>query len=556
MKYLLIIACISIGARHCLAQHVVINEVMYAPIKPEPEWVELFNPSDSAVPIGGWTVSNHLRTYTLLPDTIAANGYLVITKDSVQFLKMKYALTNVNILQTTVPPLGNTGDLILFKDSLGNVIDSLRYLPSWGGANGTSLERIDYAAPTDSSNFSTTTDPRGGTPCAANSIARRDFDLALESLSYKAANLNDLAITATIENRGRKIISDGIVSLLSNSGLLLSQSQITVPIPPLQKQDIVLTWQNAGYGRTNITAFVNETLDELHADDTLRAQVYLAVPRNAVVINEIMPTPPTSSSQWIELYNNSANTANMDSTMFHIGVGSKIYNFLIDSLILAPKQYSLIIADSNFFTTFPSLRGHEGIAIVNKSDLKLKDSGNQIILVNSDSSVIDSLHSYASWYPLTVTNHSAISLERKNFNEISTDPNNWNSSHDSSGSTPLRRNSDVPDTTPVASMIDVQISPNPFSPDGDGFDDETEITITIPSDNLEAVTIRLYDLRGRLRSIIPLSQGISRTASVRFDGKDDNGTTLPIGLYTLVVESESGLFKPQRKGIVIIKKPR
>ena len=317
-----------------------------------------------------------------------------------------------------------------------------------------------------------------------------------------------------------------------------------------------MTWQNADYGKTLITAIVTEAQDELHSNDTLRQEVYLTIPRSAVVINEIMPTPPSSSCQWIELYNNSANMANMDSTFFHISVGSKIYSFLIDSLKLSPKEYSLIIADSNFFTTFPLLQGQNGIVILNKSDLKLKDSGNQIILINTDSTVIDSLHSYASWYSQNVTNHSAISLERINFNALSTDPNNWNSSHDASGSTPLRKNSDVPDSSPVASVIDVQVSPNPFSPDGDGFDDVTTITITIPSDNLEAVTIRLYDLRGRLRRMIPQAQGISRAASVVFDGKDDNGITLPIGLYTLVVESASGSFKPQRNGVVIMKKAR
>ena len=155
-----------------------------------------------------------------------------------------------------------------------------------------------------------------------------------------------------------------------------------------------------------------------------------------------------------------------------------------------------------------------------------------------------------------MTNHSGISLERKYSNAPSNDPNNWSSSHDRTGSTPLGKNSDVPDSSPVASSVDVQISPNPFSPDGDGFDDETNIAITIPSDNVEAVTIRLYDLRGRLRRTILQTQGISRTASVRFNGKDDNGITLLIGLYTLVVESANGLFAQQRKGVVIIKKPR
>ncbi len=543
-------------AGEALAQRVVINEVMYAPIKPEPEWIELYNPADTPVSIAGWTVANHLRSYTLLPDTISAKGYIVITKDSANFLKSKYHLVNPNILQTTLPPLGNTGDLIIFKDSFGNVIDSLRYTPSWGGASSISLERIDHLAASDSTNFGSCTDSLGATPCSANSIRRRDFDLALDSFSYKAINPTDLSITVTILNKGRSTISDGMITLLSNSGLPIAQSQIPSPLQPLQRESIDLSWQNADFGKTKLTAIVTESNDELHNNDTLYSTVYLPIPRNAILINEIMPTPQTSSSEWIELYNNSSSAANMDSTALHIGVGTKIYNFWINSLNLLPKQYAVIAADSNFFSTFPSLQGQNGIVILNKIDLKLKDSGNQIILINTDSSVIDSLHDYSNWYPTNISNHTGISLERRQFNDVSTSSDNWTSSTDPSGATPLRKNSDFPDSSNTPTALDIQITPNPFSPDGDGFDDATIISIVIPSDKIESITAKIYDLRGRIRRTIPQNQGVLRALSIPFDGKDDNGITLPIGLYTLVIESSDGAFKPQRKGIVIMKKPR
>jgi len=547
---------IAIGASHCIAQPVVINEVMYAPIKPEPEWIELFNPSDSTVSTAGWKISNHLRTYSLLADTIPSGGYLVLTKDSANFLKIKYQNSNAHILQTILPSLVNTGDEIVLRDSMNTIIDSLKYSPYFGGGGGVSLERIDYSSATDSSNFGSCIDSLGATPGSPNSIRRRDHDLAIESVTYQINNQNDLSITAILVNRGRKAISDGIVSLSSNSGIPIVQFQITSPVLPFERQPIDLQWQNADYGRTMIPVIVSAPQDELHSNDTLRKAIYLPIPRNAVIINEIMPTPASSSSEWIELYNNSTSIVHMDSTALGVGSIDTIYKFRIDSLALPPKHYALIDASTKLFSQFPSLEGREGVKVLGKSSFGLADSGSEVILLNKDGSIIDSLHYYSSWHSPNITNHSGISLERRLPTASSTDRSNWSSSLDPRGSTPLEKNSYGNDTTGIPPAIDVKISPNPFSPDGDGFNDAANISIALPSDQEEVVSAKLYDLRGKLRSTIALNQRIYRTESLHFEGKDDNGIILPIGLYTLVVESEHGSFTSQRTGVVIMKKPR
>jgi len=542
-----------------VAQHVVINEIMYYPVykSGEPQWIELFNPTNFSVSTIGWKISNHLRTNSVAADTIEPNGYLILAKDSIIFLQNKYSIPIANILQTNLPDLVHSGDDIVFKDSVGNIIDSVKYSSSWGGPTGISLERIDFAAASDSENFGSCVASIGATPAALNSISRKDLDLALVALSSIPANHSDLSITATIQNKGRKEISDGTVSLFANSSFPLAQSQITSPILPLAKQDITLTWQNADYGRTNITANVNESQDQLHANDTLHSQVYFPTPRNALVINEIMPFTKTGTSEWVELYNNSTCNANLDSTELLVSGIDTIYKFRVTSLILPSQKYGLIIADSNFYTVFPSLHGQNGIKVLNHTNIKLNDSGNMVMLINSDTSVIDSLHFYSSWHLPNLTSHTGISLERKQFTAPSTDPNNWGSSLDPRGSTPLEKNSYSNDSIPTVAAIEVHISPNPFSPDGDGFEDITNITILLPSDKPESITARIYDLRGRLRSTLPVSQsGVLREISIPFAGKDDNGITLPIGLYTLVVESGGGLFMPQRTGIVIMKKAR
>src|ERR1051325_10099072 len=105
--YILIIFLIFSFAPSLFAQHLVINEIMYAPSKPEPEWIELFNPTDSPLSTIGWTISNHLRTYSIDTAVIAPHNYFILTKDSANFLKLKYSILDANILETTMPPLGN-----------------------------------------------------------------------------------------------------------------------------------------------------------------------------------------------------------------------------------------------------------------------------------------------------------------------------------------------------------------------------------------------------------------------------------------------------------------
>jgi hypothetical protein len=539
------------------AQHVVINEIMYAPIKPEPEWIELYNPMDVTVYTTGWTISNHLRTYTILSDSISPKNYLILTKDSANYLRIKYSVPLANILETKMPPLGNTGDILLIKDSLRNTIDSIAYSPSWGGSSDVSLERIDHLAASDSLNFGSCTDSLGATPGAINSIRRRETDLAIESISYTPENQTDLTFTVTLKNKGRKEIQDGTLTLQANSGLPIATAQILTSIPPLASVNVNLSWPNADYGKAFVAAIVNVSNDELHSNDTLYTECYFPVPQNAIVINEIMAVPASGSCQWVEFYNNSPNTANIDSIGLAVRLGQAWYIFFFeDTFKLSPKHYAILSANSNIFSTYPTLENNHAVNFgKNYETIHLKDSGNILVLINSDYSTIDSLHFYPYW-DATGAIRPGISLERKRFDAPSYQAANWNSSIDSKGATPLAKNSEVPDTTPATKIVVAEISPNPFSPDGDGFEDIATISLQIPSENEVMINASLYDLRGRLRKTLLENQSAYRTISFPYDGKDNNGITLPIGLYTLVVESVNGLFSPQRKGIVIMKRAR
>jgi len=109
---------------------IVINEIMYTPKSPEPEWIELYNRS-----------SKTIDTAKVIDDDMMflPHQYFIVAKDS-SFITI-YGDT-LSFIISGFPNLNNTGDRVMILDSLNRVIDSLEFYSSWGGKNGVSLERV------------------------------------------------------------------------------------------------------------------------------------------------------------------------------------------------------------------------------------------------------------------------------------------------------------------------------------------------------------------------------------------------------------------------------
>ncbi len=153
----------------------VVNEILYAPPTGLPEYVELFNRSTKTLDLRGLTISDDTgtpRPITDAPFAVAPGGFAVVTRDTAA---LRAVFPGVRAVQPTAwPALNNGGDAVVVQAE-GVVIDSVAYLPSWGGA-GASLERRDPDGPSFSAaNFGTSTDTRGGTPHAVNTLFAPDL---------------------------------------------------------------------------------------------------------------------------------------------------------------------------------------------------------------------------------------------------------------------------------------------------------------------------------------------------------------------------------------------
>ncbi|ARU59996.1 hypothetical protein CBW65_02145 [Tumebacillus avium] len=171
-------AALPIGSNTAnAASNIVINEVMWNQTSGG-EWVELFNPTSSAIDVSGLLLSDNEGYDTgegeyWIPSgtTIPAGGYLTIGA-STSAATLKWT--------TSGPALSNSGDGVhLVRDSnhdgkwsSADKIDGFEFTSAWGGnGNGYSLERKSADGTSTSQATWGQSTVLGGTPKAKNSIS-------------------------------------------------------------------------------------------------------------------------------------------------------------------------------------------------------------------------------------------------------------------------------------------------------------------------------------------------------------------------------------------------
>jgi hypothetical protein len=147
-----------------IANDVVINEILFDPIAPGVDFVELYNRSNKTIDLKDLRIGSMDTLIGNLKDTetITEDGYLlfpqtyiVLSKDGNE-VKHQYMTSNpkgfLNVV--VLPSMNTTDDVVTLSDKTGNVIDNFKYtskmhFPLLVSTKGVSLERIDFNRPTD-----------------------------------------------------------------------------------------------------------------------------------------------------------------------------------------------------------------------------------------------------------------------------------------------------------------------------------------------------------------------------------------------------------------------
>ncbi len=537
-------------ARHPL--DIVLNEVMFAPVSPEPEWIELLNTTLDTINIAGWILSVQGHPSVTIPATntvVPPDSLIVISGNDTELAAIR-KVDIQRIVRINLPDLSNSGSTLALHDPAGNFIDSSYYEGNWIKADGFSIERIDpYVIGYESSNWSTCKDTSGSTILRPNSVRIRNYDLAVTDVS-----VSDTSATVTIVNMGLDTIHRtevglqiGLASSVSSPAMQVQFTPVIQQLSPgLASRDSMRVFfdvpQNL-YGLFPATAYILDSLDENPLNDTLRFSIAPLIPEDSLVINEIMFDPQPNGCEWIELYNLSDKWISMDSTRLLTGESRPgEYTHVIPPLLIAPDSFGIVTANDSIYSIYPALAGRNSIASVGASSLDLGKDSSSVVFQALDSSTIDSVLYLKTWQQsILKKTFVGISLERKNPRGGSNDPQNWQASLDSA--TPLAQNSvdtsSTATTPPLGTLFTASFSPNPFSPDGDGFQDLSILTVQTGNSSQWAMQVQIFDAGGRMVRSLVNAVSVYQTATVTFDGKRDNGQPLPLGLYTALIQLTS-----------------
>ncbi len=124
---------------------VTINEIMYAPLNGEPEWVELVNTTANEIYLKDWQLTD-LNDEALLPTlTLAPYSYAVVTDDPIGGINGWPQDISV-IVVTALPALNNDGDKVNLLDPGAGIIDEVDYSRFHITTVGRSLEKVHPSA--------------------------------------------------------------------------------------------------------------------------------------------------------------------------------------------------------------------------------------------------------------------------------------------------------------------------------------------------------------------------------------------------------------------------
>ncbi|KQC02930.1 MAG: hypothetical protein APR54_09845 [Candidatus Cloacimonas sp. SDB] len=523
--YLIFIFILNLSLN--LLASVVINEVLYDPSGSDSgyEWIELYNNGDETVDLNGWKILKAGTSFILelsLPEVyIAAHSHFLIGDIYVENTDLTAELSFQNGGSATdgiqlVSPDGQYTDTVLYDEPNTNCLpDDVTdpgqfFAPDVAG--GHSLARISDGLDTDNS-ADDWFDCENPTPGDTNFFP---IDLEISSLKIENNGANYEAYIGV-----KNLSTVGVDNSVANLEITVNNSILSnFELPEICGGDsleviLELGVFESGYYLTS--ANLNCLYDNYLENNLMTASFLQGSP--PLVLNEILFKPLETSFEWIEIYNKSTCGYLVDNFEIIDESGAKIlfsgYIEALDYIVVCENKDHLLL-------DYP--QAIEEKLIQAASWTSLNNTDETLILKDQFEIQFDYLDYNGADCPLNM------SLERINpflGNEL----DNWGYSIDSA--TPGWKNSIYVVDLPAESKLN--INPDPFSPYRG---ERTIISYKLP-EKLSRVTVRIFDLKGRMKKKLVDQKIQAAEGEFIWDGKGDNNSLLNVGIYLVLMEATS-----------------
>jgi hypothetical protein len=542
--------------------NVIINEIMARPslVTPLPniEYIELHNRTAQTINLTGWRIRGNNNYATIPTSAIEPNGYIILTSTTNASAMSAYGNT---VGVPSFPSLLVGGMFLGLYDNFNTLISWTDYTDNWyrsdaKKAGGYSLERIDPNNLVEGQrNWSGSNDQSGGTPGRQNSTFAANPDVKnprvtdIKVISNTKIEIgfsepmDSLSITLTTNY----IINKGIGTpiLASSSGPKYNRVELVLGSSMVIREIYDICFSN------NIVDFAGNTLETNCK--------YIALPETAssgdIVINEILFNPYTGGVDFVELYNNSDKTidlnkiriANRNRTSLEI---NENYLASDSAWLLLPRSYAVLTDNPKLVSQFYYVENPNLMVWTRRVPAYPNDNG-YVVLFNELNEIIDEFPYSEKMHNPLINNVKGVSLERINPNLPTKDASSWQSAAQTSGyATPTAQNSQFTDA--IVGKDFFNLSSQIFSPDNDGFEDVLLINYELPESGYIA-NIMIFDSRGRRVKRLAANIPLGTSGSIKWDGTDDANRSVSLGAYVIFIEAFDirGNIKKYKKTVVV-----
>ena len=522
---------------------VVIDELMADPTPvvalPANEWLELKNTSAFPINLLNWRLGKSTSESGTMPSYILpAGGYVIVCTGSAVAAMSPFGPV---ISVASFPSLNNDADRIYVRSPQGVIIHSVNYTDAWyknelKKDGGWTLEMIDTKNPcTGINNWKASTDVKGGTPAAKNSVDALNADVVAPKLlrayapdaTHVTLVFDEPVDSSNAATAGSYSLSDGIA--ITNA-LPLSVSfdrvSLTLSAPLIANKIYTLT-------ANSVTDCSGNAIGR---SKTARVGLTARTDSFDIVVNEILFNPKPNGTDYVEFFNRSKKILNLKNAYIAnrntTGAVSSIAQFTAEDYLFFPGDYIVVTEDA-------SLVKRDHVANDGNAFLQIKtmpsfndDDGNVIVL-NEQGIVIDEVKYSEKWHFALISNEEDVALERINPDAASV-RSNFHSAASSVGyGTPTYKNSQ--NRIDLEVQGDISITPAIVSPDNDGIDDFATIQYSFPEPGYVA-NITIFDAAGRAVRFLERNALSGVKGYYRWDGLGEKMQKLSAGIYIIYTE--------------------
>lgn len=544
------------------AYDILITEIMADPdppvALPNYEYLELYNRSAFPIQLENWVLSIGTTRRTLPKFILEGGGRVILTSSDALPLFAEFG----NIMGFSSISLSNTGASLVLRNQNGSIIHSVTYADTWyrdavKKNGGWSLEMIDLFNPCGGAgNWRASNNPAGGTPGAQNSVNGIFSDtLKPEIEKISIAGPNDL----------RVFFTESLDSLsLSSADRYFADQGLGTPVsvfPSAPDYRSVLLAFSAEIAEGQIyTLSVKAGLRDCagnltEAELTARFAIPSEPEEMDVVINEVLSDPRATGTEFVEVYNRSEKVLDMkwvwiatrDKTT---GEVSSVKETAPDGRLIFPGEYLVLTKNPDVVKREYNTPNPGGFVAMESLPSYSIESGT-VVLLTPWQVILDEFTYSSSMHFGLLNSTDGVSLERINYNRPASDRGNWTSASQNSGfATPAYQNSQF--MLAPSGSNELQVSPEIFSPDSDGYNDLLAISCVFAEPGY-SVTIRIFDSNGREVKILAKNEPAGTGNVFYWDGTNEKREKAPIGIYIIHAEvfNLSGKVKQLRKTAVL-----